>query len=438
MPDISDRDRRLGRAVLFVHQQDGLVADRLVRAELETLFLAGRAMDFAARLREHGQHLTPALAIHYAKLAAIGLGELGIRVLPVLKAVGVVDFAIRDGKLPWIEEYVGLSAPVVAQTLAVLEALDPSEAERAVLHSVEVASWAPLTEAQHLEQIARRGFADSTASGGLRLAKAAGVNKRVHSSELGEDVVFNPYVWGSNQIPIARFLRSLPPGERDALLGICEQASDRPGLALPALAGFSPAVVASARKVGLVQAATVKSSANPITSQTYVFSPLLEDKDNLLATTEALHQRKLFVAHILFGHEKALAGRGVVRDPVVLVEALLRKGWVGPASNIETDYHLLEAAGIVQVEEVGGGQALLKLVKREIVEGGLGWLHQTVTGGGADALPKLLRAPGDFVTPERDRAGLPDDDAAAELARATVLRLREEVQRATRLDSPLP
>jgi hypothetical protein len=423
---------------LFVHQQDGLVADPLVRAELETLFLAGRTMDFAARLREHGRDLTPALAIEYAKLAAIGLGELGTRVLPVLKAVGVVDFTIRDRRLTWIEEYVGLSAPVVAQTFAVLEALGPSEVERAVLHSVEIACWAPLTEAQHLEQLTRRGFADNTASAGLRLAKAAGVNKRVPASELREDVVFNPYVWGSSQVPIARFLRSLPPAERDALLGICEQASDRPGLALPALAGFSPALVASARKVGLVQAATVKSSANPIASQTYVFSPLLEDQDNLLVTTEALHQRKLFLAHILFGHEKALAGRGVVRDPVVLVESLLRKGWVGPASNIESDYHLLEAAGIVHVEEVEGGRALLKLVKREIVEGSLGWLRQTSSGGTGGAMPQLLRAPGAFVTPERDRAGLPDDAAADELTRAAVLRLREEAQRAARLDSPLP
>jgi hypothetical protein len=251
-------------------------------------------------------------------------------------------------------------------------------------------------------------------------------------------VVFNPYVWGSSQVPIARFLRSLPPAERDALLGICEQASDRPGLALPALTGSSPAMVASARKVGLVQAATVKSSANPIASQIYVFSPLLEDQDNLLVTTEALHQRKLFVAHILFGHEKALAGRGIVRNPVVLVEALLRKGWVGPASNIESDYHLLEKAGIVQVEEVRGGRALLKLVKREIVESGLGWLQQTASGGAAGAVPRLLQAPGAFLTPEHDRAGLPDDAAADELARAAVLRLRGEAHRAARLDSPLP
>src|SRR5687768_99589 len=137
MPDRSDRDWRLGRAVLFLHQQESLVVDPLVRAELETLFLAGRTMDFAARLREHGRDLTPALAIEYAKLAAIGLGELGTRVLPVLKAVGVADFAIRDRRLTWIEEYVGLSAPVVAQTFTVLEALGPSEVERAVLHSVE-------------------------------------------------------------------------------------------------------------------------------------------------------------------------------------------------------------------------------------------------------------------------------------------------------------
>lgn len=139
----------------------------------------------------------------------------------------------------------------------------------------------------------------------------------------------------------------------------------------------------------------------------------------------------------MFGHEKAIAGRGKILSPVALVNALLKSEVVGPASNIRTDYHLLEAAGIVQVEESDGGRAFLKLVKREIVEGGLGWLRSTAPGDdAADVIPNLLRSPGSFVNPEADRASLPDDAAAEEITTAAILRLREEAQRGARLDNP--
>lgn len=434
---IGDAARRLGRAVLFIHQQDPVVSQAPVRARLETVFLAGRAMDFAARLREHGNALSAGRAKEYAALAGIGPHELAQLVLPALAKCDVIGFSLVDNELASIDEYVGVSASVVVQASNVLEALNPSLQERALLHSVEIASWAPLTESRHLEQLSKRGFDDETAGAALVLAEAAGINKRVSSPELRERVIYNPYVWGTGLIEIAGFLRSLPPNERDVLLGICEQAFDRPGLALPSLAG-SPSVVTAARKVGLIQAATVKSSAQPLGSQTYVFSPLFAKQDDGLVTSEALHRRKLFVAHIMFGHEKAKADRGKIRDPLVLIQALLNRGQVGPATNIRTDYHLLEAAGIVEVEEVGGGRALLKLTQREIVEGGLAWLKKTMpSSAGTDVVPNLIRSPGQFLTPEGDRVALPDQGAADEVMRAAVLRLREEVRSATRLDSPL-
>lgn len=95
---------------------------------------------------------------------------------------------------------------------------------------------------------------------GERLALSVGVNSRINSPDLGEAVVFNSHVWGTGQISIAKFLKSLPSSERQVMLGLCEQASDRPGLALPSVQG-SPQALASARKVGLIQATTVKSSA---------------------------------------------------------------------------------------------------------------------------------------------------------------------------------
>lgn len=427
--------RRLGRAVVFVHQHDTGQIPQDVAVEVEALLAAGKAMDFAARLKNFtAAQLTPAVVAEFAKQAGVGERALLRDVLPALKAADVIDYSTNSGQLIGVEEFVGVTGTLVEQAVRVLDALKPSVEELALLHSVEVASWAPLTESQHLDHLSKRGFADDAARHGYRLACAIGVNKRILATELREHVVFNPYVWGTEQVTIAKFLRSLPSAERDVMLDICELASARPGLALPALGG-NPQVVNSARKVGLLQATTVKSTSGGVSEQTYVFSPLLETEDDKLLTTEALHQRKQFVAHILFGHEKAKASGGRIMDPVVLVRALVDRGQVGPATNIGTDYHLLEAQGIVTVDGPPGGRAFLRMVKPEIVRDGLDWLQRTTGGGnGTSDSPKLLRSPGAFITPEQDRVNLGDQGAADEVTRSMLLRLREEVQSATRQD----
>jgi hypothetical protein len=211
---------------------------------------------------------------------------------------------------------------------------------------------------------------------------------------------------------------------------------ERPGLALPGMAG-SPGLITSARKVGLIQAATVKSTS-AVGPQTYVFSPLLETDDDKLVTTEALHQRKLFVAHILFGSEKAQARGGRIMMPTTLVSALLRNKVVGPVHNIATDYHLAEASGIVRVEVQNDGKGLLHLVKEDIVQGGLDWLRASqgsASNSSGILLPKRA-SPGSFTTPEMDRHQLPDEAAANEVTVSAILRLREEAQNATRRDDP--
>ncbi len=426
--------RRLGRAVVFLHQQDRNNLNPIVQAEIETILFTGRAMDFAATI--HGVKLTDGLIREFAKQAGIGHRQLIDVVLPNLKSADIIDFLVENDEVVMLEEYVKLTGTLLDQTMKVLNAMNPSDVEMAVLHSIEIASWAPLTRSEHLHQLTKRRFEDKVAEDGLNLALAANVNKRVMSPELSEEVIYNPYVWGSGQIKIAAFLRSLPSPERDSLLSICEDAASKPGLALPALTSGTPQMVASARKVGLLQASTVKSSRSKL-SQTYVFSPLLVEEDDKLFTTEALHQRKLFVAHILFGHEKATFEHGKIQNPVVLVEALLRKGVVGPASNIATDYHLLERHGIVQVEETSNGRAFLRMVKPEIVEGGLDWLLRTVTGEvTGKPVVRMFQSPSQFVTPEQDRMGLGDQEATDEIARSSVLKLREELQSAARQDTP--
>ncbi|ABK02375.1 hypothetical protein Arth_0978 [Arthrobacter sp. FB24] len=426
--------RRLGRAVVRIHQASPYFPAGFA-SRIERLVLTGKSMDFISRIHGFSGRLGPKAIENFATEANIGLMELQHIVLPKLKQADVADYVLQDGQIASVNDFLGLSGTLIDQTYKLLQAYDPTGEELALLHSVEVAAFAPLTKTQHLDQLVRRGFDSQQVADALTLSLALNVNQRVKSAILNEHVIFNPYVWGSGQVEIANFLRSLGPNERDVMLGICEQAARSPGLALDNVVDTSPRIMSAARKVGLIQATTVRSSGSS-EPQTYIFSPTLELEDDKLQTTETLHQRKLFVAHILYGHEKAKSGGGRIYDPALLVQRLIERGSVGPATNIGTDYHLLEAQGIVSVDK-SSGKAFLNLVKEEIAVGGLAWLEQTLDSeAGSASSVKLSRAPSRFTTPEYDRSVIPDDAAANEVVQSAVLRLREEVQRASRREVP--
>jgi len=434
VPASADDTKRLGRAVVFVHQHESKIANPLVRAQVEVLLLTGRAMDFAARLKGHHDliPLTAAIVAQYGKFAGLGPIELRNTVLPALKQADLLDYMTDvQGNILQVEEYVGISVSLTEQTVHVLNQLGPQPSDLAFLHSVEVGAMAPLGRSQHLAEVVKRSFTDEQAEDALKLARAIGINLEIYSADLNESVIFSPYVWGNKQISLAKFLQDLPSNERDALLGMSEQILTRPGISVSSLVA-APAVIRSARNAGLIQAATVHSSTGGLT--TYAFSPLFEAEDNQCSTTEALHHRKLFTAHILFGHEKAMAGRGRIGDPAVLVQAMINRGRVGPATNIGTDYHLLEAAGIVAVEPIGD-RAFLRLVKPEIAEAALGWIRRITDSTGTEQL-KLGQQPAGFTTPEADREDLTNSGEANEILVACVHELRKEMQRVARRDDP--
>jgi hypothetical protein len=425
---------RIGRALVFIHQNSAPITDPTVRAQMESLLTAGRAMDFVARI--HGiPSLTETTLKSYATFAGIGERSLFVEYLPILKSAGVVDYNISEfGNLVDFSEFVGVTGTVLGQAIKVLDALNPSPEEFAILNSVELGSAAPLASADHLEQLTKRGIADAVAQTALDVAKGAGLLYGMASTELGDEVVFSPYVWGTRHVNLASFLHSLPTNEREALLAISGDVLTSPGIHSGRLS-VTPDVLRGAEGVGLVQTATVKSDQGA--SSKYVFSPLMESQDDKVITTEAFHQRKLFVAHILFGQEKAKGGKGVISSPVTLVNALVNRGRVGSATNIRTDYYLLEAAGVVTVtpDPDRSDRAFLDLAKPEIAEAGLEWLKNLSDDWGSEKVsPHLDRAPHSFVSPEESRASI--SGATNELMKSSILSLREEVQNAARRDDP--
>ncbi|MFJ6045440.1 hypothetical protein SAMN04487849_101319 [Micrococcus luteus] len=418
---------RIGRAVLFVNEAAKALTDGFVVSKIASVIDAGQAMDFAARIKEVPA-LNHSIVVQFANLSGIPEWKLVNRTLPALEAAGVIEFRVGDNnEIAHIEEFVGVSKSVARQTVDVLNCLKYSPIEYAFLMSVDIGAMSPLTENDHLQQISRKGASDSDAREAVRLARVTRLLMDVQSQSLRETVVYSPHIWGAKHVRMAEFMRNLPPNERDELLQMSDQVLSYPGIQTRRLAA-APGILKAAEGAGIIQTAQVLTSTGQQAS--YSFSPLIEANDDSLVTSEALHQRKLFVAHMLYGVEQAKAGYGKIQDPKWLVQKLIERGTVGPATNISTDYVLLEQHGVVAVDGNPGTRAYLKLMKKEIAQAGLEWIKNldsrdaSVPQVGTDEPLKLFRSP----EQNRNHSASQVDNESQEVIISAVLELRKEAQ----------
>jgi len=396
-------------------------------------------MSLAERMRSQADALNGDTVEQLAHFLGISPFELRHTFLPILKNAQVVDFLLKDDKVVRVEEFVGVAAPLLNQTAQVFEEFGPRDVDRALVLSGQLAAHSPMVESNHLHAIVSSGISEPDAIEGTKAAAALSLVRRQFSKELRENIVYNEHVWSTGIVPISGFLRGLPSTERDVILGIVDAAATHPGIALSNLpsSDVGAGMLTAARKVGLIDTARVKSKTGK--QQTYAFSPLLERELASRNTTDALHERKLFVAHILFGHQFGQASTGRIQDPVTLVNALLRNGEVGPATAITNDYLLLESFGIIRAVPYGSGMSTLTLIKEDVVRDGRDLLVQTLGASQASSSSTEMSGlwlPGSFVPPEEDRRLLTINDTpeAAELFEGVVRKLHDSAAKVTRAE----
>ncbi|MGE0026760.1 MAG: hypothetical protein AB7O78_03120 [Thermoleophilia bacterium] len=391
---------------------------------------AGQAIDLALRIRRHGRVSIEGAAT-FAALAGISAADLRLLVLPLLEHGGMVALE-RDaaGGVRALEEQVGVAAPVLEQCSTIWEAVGPTDLERCAIQASDEISYAPYarTDLQTLLEVA--GHPSEIHEQAFVVLRAVELARVERSPKLREDVFFSPYVWGTEAVAIAEFLAGLPPNERAAVAAIARQAAERPCVPARQL-GVPEKMLNAARKNGLIDLATVMTTGGD--ERQFSFPPGM---DRLVGaqSTDANHERKLFTAHILNGHLYGYSGTGRIRDPLVLVDALIRNGSVGPASAIRTDYPLLESHGIVRVEKVANSnRAFLHLVKEDVARDARDILSLALADSdpdpGGDDPMSAFWLPGTFVTPERNRQQLPEIAAGpeAEIVTSLVEALREDI-----------
>lgn len=416
-----------GRAVLRTYLNVRERPAGPARAVFDATLRAGSATMLAESIRRYGT-LAYAEMQRFAQLRGVPESELRLTLLPLLAGAGLIAVSVApDGTPIEIVEQVGVGAPLLEQCDAIWEACAPSPQEAAAVQSAELGAVAPMSRSDHQSALEKAGFPPTLHDDAIRCAKGAGLIYEQRSLALGEAVLFSPYVWQTEALPIAEFFANLPPNERDVLFGVSEQALRRPGVSQDQL-GVSDNLLRGARRAGLIDATRVQTANAE--ERSFVFSPGLE---RLLpaGSTEVTHQRKLFTAHILYGHRYGHPGTGRIDSPLALVGALIRNGTVAPSTAARTDYLLLESAGIVRVEKEGN-RGRMHLVKEDVARDSLELLRAAV--GGDDSGPAgELWLPGStgFVTPERDRAALPaiQPGAEAEALESAVEHLRDELGR---------
>lgn len=426
---------RVGRAVMRAYLNLRNVLPSPATVLFDATRRAGAAMELAMRVRRHGR-LTYEEIRSFAALGGIAESDLTMWLLPTLERARLFTLLrSTTGQLTAVEEQVGVAEPVLDSVGRVWDGLNPADAERCAIAASDHLAYAPYTLSVLRSILEADGFRADMHPEMLKSLAAVGMLRRQRSQALREDVLYSPYVWGTEAVAIGEFLHRLPPNERDVLAGLSRSAAERPGTSVEDLAVASP-VVEAARKVGLIEATRVLSSAG--SEKAFAFSPSLE-RQLSLGTTDVTHERKLFVAHILYGHRYGFPGTGRILSPTVLVGALISRGSVGPATAIRTDYPLLEAQGIVKVVvEEGSKRAYLELVKRDVAEDALDLLRVAL----GEEEPRVARlggvqslwVPGTFSSPERDRHLLGDlqPGAEAEVIGSVVDRLRQETARRMR------
>ena len=139
---------QIGRAVIRLYHYARTLPNSLETVVLGSTIRTGRFMDFAERIRRRGSELSHHQITAFASFAGIDESELQFFALPTLKRAGVLDYSIMGGQIS-IDEYVGVSAPLLDQVASTWEALVPSVTERCALESIELATSAPLRETDH-------------------------------------------------------------------------------------------------------------------------------------------------------------------------------------------------------------------------------------------------------------------------------------------------
>lgn len=370
-PFLTDAELILGLA-----RHLGIYAVGRPHAELSNLEFAGYVYEMAWRLRGSGLSTIK-------RVEAIGL-EAGIaprqllkEVLPALETLGWVEVGRdADGVISTIDERIPPPADLLRLSDSVVTISTPRQTERAALIVLRETSRLPLTLDAAME-LASASTSEEAARSALDTLSAVQLVRKVKTDD-GREVVFNPFIWQGDTELSRAALRAEDSRARKEVGALIEEVAAQPGLPQAHVTSTSREWVDFAVSQGLVQRTVVETSRKD--EQASLFTPHFgRDPFGTTSGDPSGHVRQL-VGSMIYA---ATFATHKLHTPRRFVQSLVNYGEAGDASDIGTDYTMLETAGIIKVEPSYRYKKMV-LLQPDVAEEALTYLEGGTGAGSPD------------------------------------------------------
>lgn len=242
-------------------------------------------------------------------------------------------------------------------------------------------------------------------SSGVEHLIDCGLLHRTREHEGGEPIVSNPYAFRTLGDDAESILSAVSQVDIDRALTILEHVKSKPGVPLPHSADKQTLRILI--HAGLIDYSAIRVGGSAVSKEFPTIPHLWGVFETATSGTQLdkdlVDDAKLFLNSIRYGQFYSPPTRGQIRDPVVLVDRLVHRGEVGPASAIGSDYPLPLSRGIVSIVEsrLYPGRYHMQLRKEDVARSVLEILAQgTVVGKGHDSAEELLSTTGQYQAPE--------------------------------------
>jgi hypothetical protein len=335
--------------------------------------IAGKAGLFASSIRGYSSESS---ALGSSRLRAL-YNDVGLNTLEY--STFIKPWLLRNNLAFFSKDYKGQEVLVAtiltydALLKAVVELFDHLEEEpspaRACHHLVHFASELPLTISSARQRLSRI-YDEETANSALSLSRGLRLVSFSRSSAR-EAVIYSDRIWRHASDKAAQHLPDFAPEGYAALEVLVERVRKHQGLPEMALRRWArnnnaEKVLDFAIGIGLLSRTGIKTpSGRKYFLTTPHFYAEVEDEFG----EDVCDRVKIFLNSIRNGQYFSPWAQGQIQDPVALLEALLNKAVIGPATAIGRDYTMAERAGIVRVENSHiQGRYNMLLVQEDVVD----------------------------------------------------------------------
>ncbi len=340
----------------------------------EATLLAGKAAELLSSIRALGKIDGKKFDV-YRKIARLKPRD-GIAVIADLESLGGVavdwDTSNAEKQITGIQSLCSTKAEVFETTAKFFRSRNPSRTAEASLQVLDMTLHMPARESDVLTHLHGCKIDDGTAKIAIRDLVTFQLVNRTQETENGESLIYNPYSFSKNASDIYKALNSLSAKAKEQAMAILEHVKNHPGVPFPP--HLDSKVIALLAKTGIVDVSGVKvkggATNREFPTAPYVWGALSTAVGGLQLSSDLIDDSKLLLNSLRYGEYYSRSNRGRIQDPAVLINALIQRGQVGPATAIGEDYPLPLARGIVGIAEsrMYPGRYFMELRKNDVAE----------------------------------------------------------------------